>query len=87
MKIGILGGGQLARMLALAGYPLGQEFVFFDPVEDACAGQVGRLIVADYDDDAALDELVASVDIVTLDFENVPVETVRKLSSRVPVMP
>ncbi|MEZ4570033.1 MAG: hypothetical protein R2849_06845 [Thermomicrobiales bacterium] len=43
MRIGILGGGQLGRMLALAGYPFGLHFRFFDPFEDACAGDVGRI--------------------------------------------
>jgi len=87
MKVGILGGGQLARMLALAGYPLGLKFVFFDPGEHACAGDVGELIVADYDDYAALDQFASKVDIVTLDFENVPTNAVDYLSKKVPVLP
>jgi 5-(carboxyamino)imidazole ribonucleotide synthase len=87
VKIGILGGGQLARMLALAGYPLGQEFVVLDPNEDACGGQVSELIVAAFDDEAGLTELAERCDLVTLDFENVPVSTVRLLSPLVPVLP
>ena len=86
-KIGILGGGQLARMLALSGYPLGFEFVFFDPVADACAGQVGELICADYHNEVALEEFCQKVDIVTLDFENVPVETLRFIQKKKPVFP
>ncbi len=86
-KIGILGGGQLARMLALSGYPLGFEFVFFDPTEDACAGQVGELICADYHNEVALEEFCKKVDVVTLDFENVPVETLRYVQKKKPVFP
>lgn len=86
-KIGILGGGQLARMLALSGYPLGFEFVFFDPIADACAGQVGELICADYHNEVALKEFCQKVDIVTLDFENVPVETLRLVQKEKPVFP
>ena len=87
MKIGILGGGQLARMLALAGYPLGQEFVVLDPNEDACAGDVSALIVSSYDSETGLAELADRCDLVTLDFENVPLSTLRQLSKRVQVLP
>ena len=86
-KIGILGGGQLARMMALSGYTLGFEFVFFDPSKDACAGQLGELINADYQNELALEEFCQKVDIVTLDFENVPVETVRFVQKKKPVFP
>lgn len=87
MKIGILGGGQLARMLALAGYPLGHEFVVLDPAEDACAGQLCEQLQADYDDEAALDALAEQCDVVTLDFENVPVAAVERIAAQVPVRP
>ncbi|MEG1679620.1 MAG: 5-(carboxyamino)imidazole ribonucleotide synthase, partial [Stenotrophomonas sp.] len=50
ITVGILGGGQLARMMALAGAPLGLRFVVFDPAADACAGQVAPLQVGDFDD-------------------------------------
>lgn len=85
--IGILGGGQLARMMALSGYPLGFEFVFFDPSESACAGQVGELMVADYHNELALEEFCKKVDVVTLDFENVPVDALRYVEKRKPVFP
>lgn len=85
--IGILGGGQLARMMALAGYPLGFKFVFFDPNKNACAGQVGPLTVAGYDNQVAVEEFCQQVDFVTLDFENVPVETVRQIAKKKPVFP
>ena len=50
MRIGVLGGGQLGRMLALAGYPLGFSFRFLDPSGDAPAGRVGELQVGEYGD-------------------------------------
>ncbi len=72
-RIGIIGGGQLGRMLALAGIPLGLEFVFLDPSPEACARLVGEQIVADYDELMALERLVNDTDVVTLEFENIPV--------------
>ena len=77
--IGILGGGQLARMLALAAAPLGVKTQVVDNVADACAGQVAPLIQADWNDQAALDAFAAQVDVVTFDFENVPAEAARRL--------
>ncbi len=85
--VGILGGGQLARMMALAGYPLGMRFVFLDPDDSACAGQVGPLLTADYDNTGVLDEFMRRVDVVTYDFENVPVSTVRYIQQRRNVFP
>lgn len=87
MKIGVLGGGQLGRMMALEGVRLGQEFVFFDPAPDACAGQLGEHICASYDDEEALAQLADAADIITLDFENVPVSATDMLSERRPVRP
>lgn len=87
MKIGIVGGGQLARMLALAGYPLGLQFRVQDPAADACAGQVAALLNAAYDDPAALDELASWADAVTFDFENVPASAAARLAEQVPVFP
>ena len=85
--IGILGGGQLAQMIAQAGYPLGFRFVFFDPVEDACAGLVGKLIVADYENEMALEEFSKQCDYVTYDFENVPVKAAEFVQKRTKVFP
>ena len=85
--MGILGGGQLARMLALAAAPLGVKTVVVDGSADACAGQVAPLIVADWSDYAALESFAAQVDVVTFDFENVPAETARWLAERVAVFP
>ncbi len=85
--IGILGGGQLARMLALAGVPLGVRALVLDQSSDACAGEVATLIEADYTDQAALAEFATLVDVVTFDFENVPAESAQWLAQRVPVFP
>ena len=87
MKIGVIGGGQLGRMLALSGTPLGQSFVFLDPAPDACAQALGQHIQAAYDDQAALRQLAEQVDLVTFEFESVPAETVAFLSQFVPVYP
>lgn len=85
--IGILGAGQLGRMMALAGYPLGLTFHFFDPAPGSPAGQLAPQIVADYNDEAALQRFAAGVDLVTYEFENVPVEAVRFLAKSVPIFP
>ena len=85
--VGILGGGQLARMMALAGAPLGLRFRVLDNVADACAGQFAPLIVGDYTDQAALAEFAAQVDVATFDFENVPAQSAQWLAQRVPVFP
>ena len=85
--VGILGGGQLGRMLALAGYPLGLRFVFLDPSPDSPAGHLGELRVAPYDDEAALDDLAARCGVVTYEFESVPVAPARRLEASVPVYP
>lgn len=87
MKIGIIGAGQLGRMLALAGYPLGLRFVFVDVDEDAPGAQVGRIIPGRFDDPAALAALAASVDVVTFDVENVPQDAAARVAERVPFFP
>ncbi|MCW5581415.1 MAG: 5-(carboxyamino)imidazole ribonucleotide synthase [Luteimonas sp.] len=85
--VGILGGGQLARMLALSGAPLGLRFLVMDTVADACAGQFAPLLVGDYRDESALAEFASKVDVATFDFENVPAESAEWLARRVPVFP
>lgn len=85
--VGILGGGQLARMLALSGAPLGLRFLVMDTEADACAGQFAPLLVGDYRDEAALAEFASKVDVATFDFENVPAESAEWLAARVPVFP
>lgn len=87
MVVGILGGGQLARMLALAGTPLGLRFRCLDPAPDAVAGHVSELIVGAYDDPAALARLARGVRLVTFEFENVPVAAADWLLDHVQVAP
>lgn len=85
--VGILGGGQLARMMALAGAPLGLRFLVLDNVADACAGQFAPMVVGDYTDQAALAQFAGRVDVATFDFENVPAASAQWLAQRVPVFP
>jgi 5-(carboxyamino)imidazole ribonucleotide synthase len=73
MKIGIIGAGQLGRMLALAGYPLALRFQFLDSSADSPGGQVGPIVTGAFDDPASLARLAADVELVTYEFENVPV--------------
>ena len=87
MKIGVIGGGQLGRMLAQAGSPLNMQFTFLDPTAGACAASQGTHIQAAYNDEVALQQLAQSVDLVTFEFESVPAETVEFLSRFVPVYP
>ncbi|WP_219835325.1 5-(carboxyamino)imidazole ribonucleotide synthase [Paenibacillus sp. R14(2021)] len=69
--IGILGGGQLGRMMANAGSAMGYRFVALDPTPDAPCGQVAQQIVAAYDDRGAARELAQRADVITYEFENV----------------
>jgi len=85
--VGILGGGQLARMLAIAGAPLGQRFLVVDSAADACAGQVAPLLRADWRDFEALTDFARRVDVATFDFENVPAETAQWLTAHTHVFP
>jgi 5-(carboxyamino)imidazole ribonucleotide synthase len=87
VTIGILGGGQLGYMLALAGYPLGLHFRFLDPSPEAPVGRIATRITAQYDDHSALKKFAAGLELVTYEFENVPVEAARFLAERVPVLP
>jgi 5-(carboxyamino)imidazole ribonucleotide synthase len=85
--VGILGGGQLARMMALAGAPLGLRFLVLDTVADACAGQFAPMVVGDYTDQSALAQFASQVDVATFDFENVPAQSAQWLTDRVSVFP
>jgi len=87
VTIGILGGGQLGYMLALAGYPLGLHFRFLDPSPEAPVGRIAQRVTADYTDQAALEKFSTGLELVTYEFENVPVEAARFLAERVPVYP
>lgn len=85
--IGVLGAGQLGRMLALAGYPLGHRFRFLDPASDSPASLLAEHLTFDYADTSAFKKFAEGLDVVTYEFENVPVETVRYLEKIVPVYP
>jgi len=86
--IGILGGGQLGRMIALAAARLGYRCHIFSDVPDSPATQVcATSTVADYSDREALDRFARAVDVVTLEFENIPEMAVRAVAERVPVRP
>jgi len=86
--IGILGGGQLGRMMALAAATLGYRCHIFCPEADSPAAQVSaKATVAAYDDMAALDRFAASIDVATLEFENIPVATVERVARTVAVHP
>lgn len=85
--VGILGGGQLARMMVLAGAPLGLRFELFDPAADACGASLAPLTQGAFDDRDALAAFAAKVDVVTFDFENVPAASAHWLAERVPVYP
>ncbi len=87
MIVGIIGGGQLARMLALAGRPLGIECIFIDPGVDVSAAGTGRHWRGEYDDQALLRRMVASADVATYEFENVPPVTIEYLAQHMAVFP
>jgi 5-(carboxyamino)imidazole ribonucleotide synthase len=87
MRIGILGAGQLGRMLALSGYPLGHSFVFFDQSPGESTKGIGSTHVAPFSDEAALARFASECDVVTYEFENVPCEAARFLATKVPVYP
>ena len=86
--VGILGGGQLGRMTAMAAARLGYRCVVLAPDRDCVAAEVvGRRIDAGYEDEGALDEFASSVDVVTIEFENVPAAALKHLADRVPTRP
>ena len=87
MTIGILGGGQLGYMLALAGYPLDFHFRFLDPSPQAPVGRIATRVTAEYTDFEALEKFAHGLALVTYEFENVPVEAARFLQKMVPVYP
>jgi len=87
VTIGILGGGQLGYMLALAGYPLGLRFRFLDPSPEAPVGRIAPRVTAEYTDRGALEKFGHGLELVTYEFENVPVEAARFLAKHVPVFP
>lgn len=87
MTIGVLGAGQLGRMLALAGYPLGMDFLFLDQAEGTPAHQVAPSLIGGFTDPALLAELAGHCEVITFDWENVPAAALDVLESRVRIAP
>jgi 5-(carboxyamino)imidazole ribonucleotide synthase len=86
-RLGIIGAGQLGRMMALAAYPLGIECRFVDRQAESPGGLVAAIDVAELDDAAALRRLADEVDVVTFDIENVSIDALRTLAAHKPVHP
>jgi 5-(carboxyamino)imidazole ribonucleotide synthase len=80
VTVGIVGAGQLGRMLALAGYQLGLDFLFLDRSADSPGGQVAPILCGEFTDRRLLRTLASRVDVVTFDWENVSVDALRSLS-------
>lgn len=87
MKLGIVGGGQLGQMMALAGLPLGVQTVLLDPSEDSCGARAGQHICANYTDESSLQALANQCDAITFEFENVPPSAVEQLALARPAFP
>ncbi|MFW6206273.1 MAG: 5-(carboxyamino)imidazole ribonucleotide synthase [Gemmatimonadota bacterium] len=87
MRLGILGGGQLGRMMALAGHPLGVRCRLLDPKDPTSSAEVAEVLAERYDDPDALDRFVTHLDAVTYEFENVDAFALEHLDDRVPVRP
>ncbi len=87
MTVGVVGAGQLGRMLALAGYPLGLDFLFLDPAEAAPAGQVAPLLTGAFTDRRLLTRLAQRCEVVTLDWENISVEALQGLRGKTRICP
>jgi 5-(carboxyamino)imidazole ribonucleotide synthase len=85
--IGILGAGQLGRMLALAGYPLGHRFRFIDPASNSPAGLLAEHLAFGYADKSVLEQFASGLDVITYEFENVLVDAAHYLEKFVPVYP
>lgn len=82
-----MGGGQLGRMLALAAYPLGARVAFLDPAPDAPMQHLAKQICAAYDDERALEQLARASEVVTYEFENVPVTSALYVEQFTRVLP
>ncbi len=87
MRVAVIGGGQLGRMLGLAGIPMGMTFRFLDPADDPPAQAVGEVIRGAYDDPAALARLIDGADVVTYEFENVPADAAAFVEERASLAP
>lgn len=87
MKIGVLGSGQLGRMLALAGMPLGHTFAFFDASPSTSTAGLGTVTVAPFEDTKALSAFAKGCDVITYEFENVPCSAAHAIQAVAPVYP
>ncbi len=87
MRIGIIGAGQLGQMLGFAARDLGVECIFLDPSDQPPAAACGDVIQRPFDDPAALAELAGTCDVVTYEFENVPVEALHRIEDKVAIYP
>lgn len=85
-KIGVLGAGQLGRMLAIAGYPLGQKFGFYGTSDEEPSALLGHMYTQT-DDVDSLEKLVGFADVITYESENTSVEQVREIAKTTPVYP
>jgi 5-(carboxyamino)imidazole ribonucleotide synthase len=87
MRIGIVGAGQLGRMMALSGIPLGLQFTMYDQSGNVPGAAVAPVVIGRFDDVRRLLRFAQGMDVVTFDWENVPVASARAISKRVPVWP
>lgn len=87
MNIGILGAGQLSRMLAIAGIPMGFNFIFYSPSDENCVKNLGKVINKPYDDKEAVIKFVSLCDVITYENENIPYETAVLIESLKPLYP
>lgn len=87
MTVGIVGAGQLGRMLALAGYPLGLDFLFLDPAADPPAGRVAPVLRGEFTNRRLLADLARRSEVVTFDWENVSVQALRALHGAARICP
>jgi len=87
MTVGIVGAGQLGRMLAMAGYPLGLDFLFLDPADDPPAAALAPHLQGAFDDGRHLNKLARGAEVLTFDWENVSVNALRAVAGRVRICP
>lgn len=87
MNIGILGGGQLSRMLALSGIPLGLDFSFFEPGKENCVSRLGKVVQKPYTDIDAITAFIKDCDVITFENENIPPKTVETIANLKPMHP
>jgi len=87
LRIGVLGGGQLGRMMALAGTPLDLSFSFYESTPDCPAAVLGPVFGDKDNSTASLDAFIDSADVFTYEFENIPAAWVERIAARKPVFP